>query len=382
MALQDFLQKQILVARVFGIPVRIDYRWFIVFAMSVVLIAANVRKHPLQLGTLRIPPTGDFVAWTLGVVTTLALFLSVFGHELSHALMGRTEGIDIEEIVLHPFGGLARMRTQPASPKAEFRIAVAGPAASFVFSLIGFGGMLITASLQFNFGTAFFFFIGAGNLLLAIFNLFPGYLLDGGRVLRAIIWKRSGNIRDATRIAGFCGQLMSLVLIAFGIYMALAPSFRAYFMGLWSVLVGVFLLSAATSVVRSVRSPTTVRDAMSLPIAIEPDLPITRFVDETLPLHRHVTFPVAHDRRLLGILSLEDLKKIPRDKWRSQRIRDVMRTVNSQLFVPENATIESVNELMAHNSVGAVCVVNQSCELVGFFRKVQLKRRKRYGISS
>src|ERR1041384_3212807 len=273
MALQDFFKKQILVARVFGIPVRIDYRWFIVFAMSVVLIAANVRKYPLQLGKLRIPPTGDFVAWTLGVVTTLALFLSVFGHELSHALMGRTEGIDIEEIVGHPCGGLARLRTQPANPKAEFRIAVAGPAASFVFSLIAFGGMLITASLQFNFGTAFFFFIGAGNLLLAVFNLFPGYPLDGGRVLRAIIWKRTGNIREATRIAGFCGQLISLVLIAFGIYMIVAPTFRAYFTGLWSVLVGVFLLGAATSVVRSARPSATVAQAMAPPIAIQPTIP-------------------------------------------------------------------------------------------------------------
>src|SRR2546430_1939439 len=377
MTFKGIFKRQILVARVFGIPVRIDYRWFIVFAMSVVLIAANVRKHPLQLVTFRIPPTGDFVAWTLGVVTTLALFLSVFGHELSHALMGRTEGIDIEEIVLHPFGGLARMRTQPANPKAEFRIAVAGPAASFVFSLIAFGGMIITASLQFNFGTAFFFFIGAGNLLLAIFNLFPGYPLDGGRVLRAIIWKRSGNIREATRIAGFCGQLMSLVLIAFGIYMALAPSFRAYFMGLWSVLVGVFLLSAATSVVRSVRSPTTVRDAMSPPIAVEPDWPISKLIDEVLPMHRQASFPVALNRRLLGILSLEDVKKIPRDKWRSRRIRDAMRTVNSQLFVSENATIESVNELIAHNDLGAVGVVSPAGELVGFLRKGQLKLRQR-----
>src|SRR5213079_920143 len=194
------------------------------------------------------------------------------GHELSHALMGRTEGIEIEEIVLHPFGGLARLRTQPQNPKAEFRIAVAGPAASFIFSIIGFIGMMLTATLRFNFGTAFFFFIGAGNLLLAIFNLFPGYPLDGGRVLRAVIWKRSGNIRDATRIAGFCGQLMSLVLIAFGIYMALAPTFHAYFMGLWSVLVGVFLLSAATSVVKSAREQVTAGEAMSPPIVIEPDL--------------------------------------------------------------------------------------------------------------
>src|SRR5438552_3800179 len=272
MNLEGFFKKQILVARVFGIPVRIDYRWFLVFAMSVALIAANVRKYPLQLGTLRIPPLSDLLAWILGVITTLGLFLSVFGHELSHALMARMEGIEIEEIVLHPFGGLARLRTQPESPGAEFRIAVAGPAASFIFSLIGFGCLLVTARLRFNPGTAFFLFICAGNLLLAIFNLFPGYPLDGGRVLRAIVWKHSGDIRNATRIAGFCGQLVALVLIVFVVYMAVAPSFHAYFMGLWSVLIGLFLLSAATSVVRSARAdgPSTVAEAMSVPISIEP----------------------------------------------------------------------------------------------------------------
>ena len=375
MKLQDFFKRQILVARVYGIPVRIDYRWFIVFALSVVLIAANVRKHPLQLSRLTIPPAGDFLAWTLGVVTTLGLFLSVFGHELSHALMGRTEGIEIEEIVLHPFGGLARLKTQPENPKAEFRIAVAGPAASFIFSLIAFAAMILTASLQFNFGTTFFFFIGAGNLLLAVFNLFPGYPLDGGRVLRAIIWKRSGNMREATRIAGFCGQLISLVLIAFGVYMAVAPTFRAYFMGLWSVLVGIFLLSAANSVVRSAREPATVRDAMSPPVSVAPDLPLNRFVDEVLPLHRFTSFPVADNRRLLGILSLEDLKKIPRERWRSMRARDLMRTVNSSLFVPENATIESANELIEFNGIGAVAVISKSGELVGFFRRGRLKKK-------
>lgn len=376
MTFKDFFKRQILVARVLGIPVRIDYRWFIVFAMSVALIAVNVRKHPLQLGTLVLPPMADLMAWLLGVVTTMGLFVSVFGHELSHALMGRTEGIEIEEIVLHPFGGLARMRTQPESPRAEFRIAVAGPAASFLISLIAFAGMWIAARLSLNFGIAFFFFVGAGNLLLAIFNLFPGYPLDGGRVLRAIVWKRSGNMREATRIAGFCGQLMALVLIVFGIYMAVAPTFRAYFMGLWSVMVGVFLLGAATSVVRGAREPATVREAMAAPIAIEPDLPIHRFVDELLPLHRHATFPVAHHGRLLGILSLEDLKRLPRPQWRNRRVRDVMRPVNPTMFVPENATIESTNELIRHSQVGAVAVVNKTGELVGFMRRGQAKRRK------
>jgi len=369
--LKSFFKRQILVARVYGIPVRIDYRWFVVFALCVAVIAANVRKHPMQLFMFHIPPTGDLVAWMLGIVTTLGLFLSVFGHELSHALMGRTEGIEIDEIVLHPFGGLARLRTQPESPGAEFRIAVAGPAASFLFSVIAFAGMWLAATLRFNSGIAFFFFLGAGNLLLAVFNLFPGYPLDGGRVLRAFIWKRSGNIREATRIAGFCGQLMSLVLIVFGIYMAIAPTFRAYFMGLWSVLVGIFLLSAATNVVKSTRrtEPATVAEIMSPPIPLEPDMTISRFVDEVLPLQRHTTFPVAHQRRLLGILALEDLKKVPREQWRERRARDVMRMVSSLFFVSDSATMAVANDLMQRNGVGAVAVVDRGGELVGFVRR-------------
>lgn len=378
MNLKSFFKRQIMVARVYGIPVRIDYRWFVVFAISVVMIAVNAHRHPMQLGTLQLPPADDLVAWALGIAITLGLFLSVFGHELSHALMARMEGIEIEEIVLHPFGGLARLRTQPESPGAEFRIAVAGPAASFMFSLIGFGGMVLAAKVGFHSGTAFFFFIGAGNLLLAIFNLFPGYPLDGGRVLRAIVWKRSGDIRNATRIAGFCGQLVSLVLIVFGVYMAVAPSFHAYFMGLWSVLIGLFLLSAATSVMRGVRDkgPATVAEAMSVPISIEPDLSIRRFVDEVLPLHRQTSFPVAQDRRLLGILALEDLKKLPRELWRDRRARDVMRTVNSQLFVSDSAMMSEASDLMESNGVGAVAVIDSRSHLVGFLRPVRAKRPK------
>jgi Zn-dependent protease/predicted transcriptional regulator len=374
---KDFFKRQILVARVYGIPVRIDYRWFLIFALSVLLIASNLHKSTLQLVTFRLPPSDVPTAWVLGVITTLALFLSVFGHELSHALMARAEGIEIEEIVLHPFGGLARLRTQPDSPRAEFRIAVAGPAASFLFSLIGFAGAKLGAMIGWNALVAVSFFVGAGNLLLAVFNLFPGYPLDGGRVLRAIIWKRSGNMRDATRIAGFCGQLISLVLIAFGLYMALAPTFRAYFMGLWSVLVGVFLLGAATSVVRGTRAPVTIAQAMSAPVAVGPDMPITRFIDEFLPLHRYSSFPVARDRRLMGILMLEDLKRLPREQWRGRYVRDVMRAVNQTLFVSPDTTIESANELIERNGTGAVAVVNGTGELVGFMRRGKLKRARK-----
>jgi Zn-dependent protease len=377
--LKALYRRQILVARVYRIPVRIDYRWFVIFALSVLLIASNLHQHTLQLGSLRLPPTSVVTAWILGVITTVALFLSVFGHELSHALMGRAEGIEIDEIVLHPFGGLARMRTQPESPSAEFRIAIAGPAASFILSLLGFAGAKLAALLHFNSVLIVFFFVAWGNLLLAVFNLFPGYPLDGGRVLRAILWRKTGSIGTATRLSGICGMLVAATLIIFGVYMAVAPSFRAYFMGGWSVLVGIFLFTAAAGIVRSARGPedVTVAEAMSAPIALAPDLLISRFIDETLPLHRQASFPVADQRRLLGILSLADLKALPRAKWRERRARDVMRPVNSSLFIHPSATMAQANRLMARNGAGSLAVIDEGGNLVGFLQSGNLTRRKK-----
>src|SRR5215207_1387238 len=144
MNLLDFSRRQITVARVFGIPVRIDYRWFVVFLLSVWLIAVNLARGGMWVGQVKLLPVTVAAAWILAVITTVGLFLSVLGHELSHALMGRAEGIEIEEIVLHPFGGLARLRTQPESPRAEFRIAIAGPAASFLIGIVSFVLLLPT----------------------------------------------------------------------------------------------------------------------------------------------------------------------------------------------------------------------------------------------
>jgi Zn-dependent protease len=319
------------------------------------------------------------MAWFLGSITTLALFVSVFGHELSHALMGRSEGIEIEEIVLHPFGGLARLRNEPDSPGAEFRIAVAGPAASFIFGVFAFAGWFIAMTDDYRTTAGVFFLVGSGNLLLAVFNLFPGYPLDGGRVLRAILWKRDGNIADATRKAGVCGMLIAGALVMFGVYMAVAPNFHAYFMGFWSVLVGLFLLDAAAGIVRHGRSMESaiVSDAMSPPFAIEPGVLISEFIDEILPLHRQTSFPVTHNRQLYGILSLQDLKSLPRERWREKCARDIMRPVRPEMFVEPSATIAEARELMKTNGVGSVAVIDNNGQLVGFLQNGQLRPRKR-----
>jgi Zn-dependent protease len=385
MSLAGFYKKTITVARVYGIPVRIDYRWFVVFALSVWLISTNFERGGIWIGNLergaevvqaRLLPLDPLTAWFLGSITTLALFVSVFGHELSHALMGRSEGIEIEEIVLHPFGGLARLRNEPDSPGAEFRIAVAGPAASFIFGVVAFAGWFIAMTGDYRTTAGVFFLVGSGNLLLAVFNLFPGYPLDGGRVLRAILWKRDGNIADATRKAGVCGMLIAGALVMFGVYMAVAPNFHAYFMGFWSVLVGLFLLDAAAGIVRHGRSleAAIVSDAMSPPFAIEPGVLISEFIDEILPLHRQTSFPVTHNRRLYGILSLQDLKSLPRERWREKCARDVMRPVRPEMFVEPSATIAQARELMKINGVGSVAVIDNNGQLVGFLQNGQLRK--------
>src|SRR6185436_7165075 len=179
MSVVDFYKRQITVAHIFGIPVRFDYRWFIVFLLSVWLIAANLARGGMWVSQGQLTPLST---------TT--------------ALMGRAEGIEIEEIVLHPFGGLARLRNEPDSPRAEFRIAIAGPAASFLFAAISFVLMVPTVRSGYLAAGGVLLLLGAGNLLLAVFNLFPGYPLDGGRVLRAILWRRTGDIKEATRLAG------------------------------------------------------------------------------------------------------------------------------------------------------------------------------------
>src|SRR6266536_1209928 len=174
MSFADFYKSRITVATVYGIPVRIDYRWFVVVALSVWLISSNLQSYVIQLSSFSLPPLAPATAWILGMVTTAGLFLSVFGHELAHALMARAEGIEIEEIVLHPFGGLARMRSEPENPRAEFRIAVAGPAASFLFALLAFAAAKVAALGGYVGTIVVFYFLAWGNLLLAVFNLLPG----------------------------------------------------------------------------------------------------------------------------------------------------------------------------------------------------------------
>lgn len=367
-----FFKRQIQVARVAGIPVRIDYRWFAVFALSAWAVAASFEQKDSVL--TQGVQLGPGAAWVAGVLTTVGLFISIFGHELSHALAGRIEGIESEEIVLHPFGGFTRLRREPDSPRAEFRVAIAGPSSSFLLAVVFFVLFYAARGANFRAVAAGLSIVGYWNLFIAVSNLLPGYPLDGGRVLRAFLWKRYGRLDEATRIASLGGQLIAGSLVVFGVYFywRLNDPFKA----LWLVLIGLFLWDAARSVYGGRRRRlNTVADAMSAPVSIEPDTLVSHFVDHILPAHRSPAFAVARDRRLHGILTLEDLKRLPRESWHRTRVGDVMRPVDPQLFVAPQTPLDRAVKLMARNGAGALAVIDSAGDLVGFLLRGQLKRR-------
>src|ERR687890_574917 len=370
MNLLGLFRRQITVARVAGIPVRIDYRWFAVFALSAWVIAVSFGEGTTITQFVRLGPAW---AWAAGVVTTLALFLSIFGHELSHALLARAEGIESDEIVLHPFGGLTRLRREPDNPRAEFRIAIAGPSASFLIGVAALAGFYVAKLARLDALAASLSIVGFWNFTIAASNLLPGYPLDGGRVLRAFLWKRSGQLEDATRVAGLGGQLIGGALVVFGGYFYLWLGDP--FMGLWLALVGFFLFDAARAVTRRRKALQTAGDAMTAPISVEPDSTVGHFVDHVLPLHRQEAVAVARGQSLHGILTLRDLKDLPRERWHHTRVSDVMRPVAPQLFVAPHTPLARAERLLNDNGAGALAVVNGEGQLVGLLLSGRVKRR-------
>ncbi len=354
-----FLKRQVQIADVSGIPVRADFRWFIVLFILSIITAASINKQVDNFATSLI----------FGVLTTIVFFGSIFLHELAHAFIARMEGIQVLEIVLHPFGGLARFNHEPDTPRAEFRIAIAGPAASFIISLIFLGLMFAANSLgETNILSPLCFLLFLLNFLIAVFNMFPGYPLDGGRVLRAYLWKRGTDINDATVITGRFGKVIGAVMVIFGATIVITQG--QFFMGLWTIMVGIFLYDSAGSVISQVgkTDKLIVEDVMRLPNPVSPEKTVLEFVDTILPVHRQTAFLVGKNRHLYGILALEDLKPLPRAEWRSTKVQDVMRPITADYFVESNTLLRDAKEIMRLNGLGVLGVIDHDGNLVGLLQ--------------
>lgn len=361
----EFFKRQFLLTHVSGIPVRIDYRWFLVVAVMSAITAVSIDSFVKNTLT----------SWIFGFLITIIFFVSIFLHEYAHAVMARIEGIQVLEIVLHPFGGLARFKREPDTPRAEFRIAIAGPAASFLLSVFFVGLMAIANSYELDILSKLLFMLALLNFLLAVFNMFPGYPLDGGRVLRAYLWRRGKDLNEATILTGRFGQIIGASLIGFGIFIALLRG--DLLNGFWTMLVGLFLFDAAKGIIKEIDAleNLSVEEVMLLPVSVAPDSAIQHFVDRILTFHRQEIFPVAKERQLYGMLNLEDLKKVSQNEWRTTKIQDIMLPITPDYFVETKTLLPEAKQLMRVNGIGALGVIDEKGNLVGFMRRGRLKKR-------
>lgn len=361
----SFLKKQIRLGTVSEIPVRAGRGWIFVLVLLVAVTAASL--NPLVQN-----PLGSVV---LGIAATALFFASIFLHEFAHALVARAEGLQVVEIVLHPFGGLARFAHPPETARAEFRIAIAGPAASFLLAL-AFVALLAGSSYA---GTdilsLLLFLLALANFMIAVFNLFPGYPLDGGRVLRAYLWKQGRDLDEATVLTGRCGQFIAAGLILLGLFFVVARG--EYFTGFWAILAGIFLLDSATSIIREVAAELhiLVEDVMGLPVPLAPEINLQRVVDEILPLHRRTVFAVADGGRFVGMLMLDDVRSIDRSRWRSVLIKEAMRPVSADDFVLTGTPVADARTVLESNGTGVLAVLDDTSRIVGMLHSAQLRKR-------
>ena len=360
MEFAEYLKRQAVLVDVAGIPVRADLRWFFVVGLMSAITAVGL--YPLV----------DNIAGSaaLGIGTTLVFFASIFVHEFAHALAARREKLDVLEIVLHPFGGLTRFKHPPKTPRAEFRIAIAGPAASFILTLLFIVLMLAANAGSLDILRQVFLLLALSNFLLAVFNLFPGYPLDGGRVLRAYLWKQGKDLTEATILTGRCGKLIAGGVIAIGFLFIVF--YGTYFAGLWAILAGLFLYDSARSIIQDIQKSREilVDDVMLLPRSVDPDESVQNFIDRILPMNRLTVFPVARDKQLYGMLLLEDLKRSSRPNWRGVLVRDVMRAITTDHFVETGSTAVEANAQAVANGCGAVAVIDSEGKLVGLILAV------------
>lgn len=360
-----FLKRQITLVTVSGIPVRVDHRWSLVLILMTGITAVSIQSlNQNLLGSI-----------LLGVAATGLFFISIFLHEYAHAIVARKEGLRVVEIALHPFGGLARFAHPPETARTEFRVAVAGPLASFALALLFAGFIGISSYLKTDILSLVLFLLALTNFLIAVFNLFPGYPLDGGRVLRAYLWKQGRDLNEATILTGRCGQVISVAMIVLGLILAVARG--EYFAGFWAVIVGAFLLDSATSIIREVNSEEHLRveTMMGLPAIVPPDLTVQRFIDEILPMHRRTVFAIADNGRFVGMLVLDDVKAVATDQWRSKTIRTAIRRLANEHFVHTENSIADARVLIESNGIGAVAVVSDTGQLVGIVYAGMLRKR-------
>jgi Zn-dependent protease/predicted transcriptional regulator len=356
--------------KVFGIEIRLDFSWFIVFALFVYYFGFNY--FPAVL-----PGVNNGIIAIVTIITVILFFTSVLIHEISHSLVAKSKGTPVERITLFLFGGMAQIEKEPETPMSEFVMAIAGPAASFVLAIIF--GMIWLLTGQYEIIREPVRYLTIINIILGVFNMLPGYPLDGGRVLRSIIWKVTDNLKKATLIASTTGRVIGFLIIAVGIFFFFTGNFLN---GVWLAFIGWFLQSSARMGYRQLIFETSVKgikvvDIMNDDIVlVEKNISLQELIDEYFMKYRFGRFPVVEDlrsERFIGIISLHDIKSIEKQKWPEIRVGEIVKTVTENEKVNMSMEISEAIKKMGKSGLGHLVIMSGN-KLKGIITKSDVMR--------
>lgn len=358
------------IGRVHGIPITADASWLIIFFLIWMFFWTDLVTAADQ-GI--VASTGGAGFWVGAFVGTLLFFGSIIVHELSHSLVAVGRGIQVKRIHLFVFGGVSEIEEEATTPGVEFAITIAGPLASVILGAMFFGFSFLFAD-----GTIVHRLterLAFVNVVLGVFNLAPGFPLDGGRVLRSIVWKITGDFNRATRVAAMGGRGVALLMVVIGVVDLFTTG---NFGGLWWIVLGWFLFQAAGSALlqmetKEVLHGVTAGQIMTpTPIAVDGDLTLQDLFDEFFMQHNYSCFPVVEGGRVRGLISLRELREVDRERWGAVRTSDVMRRLEPEDAVSSETDVEALLPRLVGE--GRRVVVVRDGRLVGIISSSDVAR--------
>jgi Zn-dependent protease/predicted transcriptional regulator len=353
--------KRITLFRLLGFDIQIDLSWLFIALLITWTLARDY--FPYKFHDLT-----KVSYWVMGVGGALGLFLSIVLHELGHSIVARKYGIPIKSITLFIFGGVAEMEGEPDTPSSEFRMAVAGPIISILIAAICYplylSGRRLGWPVQL---TGVLFYLSWINGLLAVFNLVPAFPLDGGRLLRSILWGRKHNLRQATSTAASIGAAFGMGLIFLGILSVFQGNLVA---GIWWFLIGMFLRGASrmsyqqVEIRKALEGEPIRRFMQTEAIVVPPSISVEDLVHDYIYKYHHEMFPVQRDSQLLGCVTIKQVKGIPREEWRQHSVQELMTPRSSENTISPEADAVHVLSLMTRSGNSRLMVMDRD-RLVG-----------------
>jgi Zn-dependent protease/predicted transcriptional regulator len=368
------MHAQIKLGRISGIQIGLHYSWLIIALLVALSLAGQF--HAAN------PQWGEVTIWATAIVTAVLFFVSIILHELSHAAVAKARGLPVRSITLFALGGVAQIEKDATDPKTEFWMAIVGPIASVIIgafclglaSLLGW--RLATATVAGTPLVAMLMWLGVINIALGVFNMIPGYPLDGGRVFRALVWWVTGDADRATRIASLSGQFVAFVFIVWGIFRFFNG---AGFGGLWMAFIGWFLLGAARSSYEQLKITETLRgirvgDVMTQNWPRVDGLDnLQTLVDEHLLRTGHRCFVVEEKGSIAGIITPHEVKAVPRARWPYTTVDEVMQPLDRLHTVKPDTSVTEALETMGREDVNQLPVIKDG-RIAGIISRAHILR--------